>query len=173
MQVRAGGGASEDRPPLKGVGYICARPVNRPNSGTIMSHRAFSKIYYHFTWHVKDNQPLLTHHAMKSFCAIVHAKSKFPPGILILEIGGTENHVHLAIKAPPTLFILNWVGENKGASSHLIIRLANCGVSWQEGYGVVSFKENDVGMVVDYIKNQTAHHASQRLFRDLEETDES
>ena len=107
-----------------------------------MSQRAFSKIYLHFTWHVKDDQSLLNPDALRLFCSIAHEKSKNLPGILILEIGGTENHVHVAIKAPPTLFIPDWVGEIKGASSHVIKRLANRrGFSWQEGYGVVSFRE--------------------------------
>ena len=139
-----------------------------------MSQRAFSKIYLHFTWHVKDDQSLLNPDAMKLFCSIVHEKSKNLPGILILEIGGTKNHVHLAIKAPPTLFIPDWVGEIKGASSHVIKRLTNgWDFSWQEGYGVVSFKERDVGDVVNYIKNQEQHHATQKLIRDLEKTDDS
>jgi len=139
-----------------------------------MSQRAFSKIYLHFTWHVKDDQSLLNSDAVKLFCSIAHEKSKNLPGILILEIGGTTNHIHLAIKAPPMLFIPDWIGEIKGASSHVIKRLTNSRVfSWQEGYGVVSFKESDVRSIVDYIKNQEQHHATQKLIRDFEKTDDS
>jgi hypothetical protein len=67
---------------------------------------------------------------------------------LLHAIGGTEDHIHLAVTVPPTLLASDWIGELKGASAHYVNHaLANRKViEWQSGYGVVSFGEgNAVG----------------------------
>jgi Transposase IS200 like len=63
------------------------------------------------------------------------------PGVLLHAIGGTDDHVPLAVTAPPTLLVSEWIGELKGASAHYGNHtLANRKViEWQTGYGVVSF----------------------------------
>ena len=33
-------------------------------------------------------------------------------------MGGTENHIHLAVSIPPTLLVSDWIGKLKGASAH-------------------------------------------------------
>ncbi len=134
-----------------------------------MPHSAFSKIYLHVTWHVKDDQPLLSSEKTKLCYSIIHEKSKGCRELLIIEIGGTENHLHLAAKVPPTLQIANWIGEIKGSTSFAIKRLTETkGFSWQEGYGIISFREKEIAIIRNYIKNQKEHHASQKLYPDLE-----
>ncbi len=37
---------------------------------------------------------------------------------------------------------------------------------WQEGYGVFSYRQRDVGMIYNYIQNQEEHHSKQ-TFREV------
>jgi len=85
-----------------------------------MRRRVYSEINLHFTWHVKDSQPLITealenrvHHYIVNYA--LQAK-----GVVIHQIGGTETHVHLVVTVPPTVLISDWIGKIKGASSHYV-----------------------------------------------------
>ncbi len=68
------------------------------------------------------------------------------PGAFVHEIGGIENHVHLAVSIPPTLLISEFIGQLKGGSSHEVNQQLGCGkmLEWQTGYGVVSFGTGDL-----------------------------
>jgi putative transposase len=70
-------------------------------------------------------------------------------------IGGTDDHIHLAVSAPPTLLVSDGLGELKAASAYYINhRVANRKLlAWQTGYGVVSFGTRAVPWVVRYIEN--------------------
>jgi putative transposase len=131
-----------------------------------MSKRAYSEINLHFVWHVKASLPIIhetieprLHRYLKSYAL----QSK---GLIFHEIGGTENHIHIAVTIPPTLLISDWIGKIKGASSHYVNhQLANRKIlDWQTGYGVVSFGTKDLEWVVRYIRNQKEHHKKEPSF---------
>lgn len=89
-------------------------------------------------------------------------------------VGGTENHVHVAATIPPSLLISEWIGKLKGGSSFYINHeIANRKLlSWQDGYGVVSFGTKDLKWVIEYVKNQKEHHARGTTKERLERSDE-
>lgn len=92
----------------------------------------------------------LIHRALQTTEALVHA------------VGGTDDHIHMAVSLPPTVAIAQWIGDVKGACSHTINH-GPCGrgaLEWQTGYGVVSFGKGDLRWVVDYVRNQREHHAA-------------
>ncbi|TKJ42142.1 transposase [candidate division LCP-89 bacterium B3_LCP] len=134
-----------------------------------MPHNVYSKIYLHFTWHTKNNEPILKSEVLKALNTFVRSKCEKTKEVLFISFGGIENHVHLAVKVPPSLNIAQWIGEIKGFSSHEIkgsFSLNN--FSWQEGYGVVSFSERDLDTIVEYIENQPKYHKANKLFTSLE-----
>lgn len=91
--------------------------------------------------------------------------------VVVHAIGGTENHVHLAVSIPPTLLLSDWIGQLKGSSSHEAnqrLGLRGKVLEWQGGYGVVSFGTGDLKWVVAYIENQKRHHASGKAVDRLE-----
>lgn len=127
-----------------------------------MARNVYHEINLHITWHTKHNSPVLTPQIENRLHHYLQHKAIETPGIVFHEIGGTEDHVHLAVSIPPTLPISDWVGKMKGASSHYINhQIANRKIlEWQTGYGVVSFGTKDLAWVIRYIKNQKEHHAS-------------
>jgi putative transposase len=135
-----------------------------------MPRNVYSEINLHIVWHTKNNAPVLSdqiearlqqhieHHVLQSEGCIFHG------------IGGTDDHVHLAVSVPPTLLISEWIGRLKGASAHYINNeIANRKLlEWQIGYGVVTFGTRDLPWVLSYVRNQRQHHASGATHQRLE-----
>ena len=127
-----------------------------------MSHNYYSEIHLHVVWHTRDSSPLLvsdvedfTHRFLKQRLVTIE-------GVYVHEIGGTENHVHLALDVSPTILISELVGQLKGACSHEVNQhFSRRGkvLQWQTGYGVVSFGAGDLPWVRSYIRNQRERHA--------------
>jgi len=88
--------------------------------------------------------------------AELHAKNKMKA----IEVGGVEDHVHALLSLPATLAISKAAQLIKGGSSKWVhetfpeYRLFN----WQEKYGAFGVSVSQVDNVVDYIRNQPAHH---------------
>jgi len=138
-----------------------------------VSLRAYREINLHVTWHVKDNGPVLTDAIQTQTHRFLRARAFDTPGVVFHAVGGTDDHLHLAVSIPPTLLISEWVGKLKRGSSHFINHeIANKAVlQWQAGYGVVAFGSKDLPWVADYVRDQRRHHAEGRLFERLERTD--
>ncbi|NLE59084.1 MAG: IS200/IS605 family transposase [Planctomycetes bacterium] len=140
-----------------------------------MPRNVYSEINLHLTWHTKHDAPVLvdaienrTHHYLRH-------RALQTPGVVVHEVGGTADHVHLAISIPPTVVIGGWIGELKGACSHHINHeICNHRVlGWQDGYGVVSFGTKDLPWVTAYVRNQKRHHAEGQTHDRLERTERS
>ncbi len=136
-----------------------------------MSRNYYAEINLHITWHTKNSSPLL----MPTVEPIAHRCLKKriieTPGAYVHEIGGIENHVHLAVSIPPTLTISEWIGELKGGSSHDVnqeVGKRQKVLQWQAGYGVVSFGTKDLPWVRAYIRNQREHHRRRSIHDRLE-----
>lgn len=135
-----------------------------------MSIHAYHEIYLHLTWHTKHNQPILTPEIEDRLQHYLVHRSCETPGVFIYEIGGTKDHLHLAVRVPPTLLLSDWIGKLKGASSHYINHhIADHKVlEWQVGYGVVSFGARALPWVRRYIQRQKEHHANGTITQRLE-----
>jgi putative transposase len=126
-----------------------------------MSRNYYSEINLHLVWHTKDSSPLLVPDVEEFTHRWIKQRLVNTEGVFIHEIGGTENHVHLAIEIAPTILISDFVGQLKGASSHEVNQhFSHRGkvLQWQTGYGVVSFGAGNRDWASRYIRNQRAHH---------------
>ena len=134
-----------------------------------MSSRAYSEVNLHIVWHVKDNSPILRDPVEQHVREFIR-RSAADAKVLVHAIGGTDDHVHLAVGFPVEVSVSDWVGRMKGASSHFINdRILNRkALEWQSGFGVVSFGTRDLPWVVDYIANQRQRHASNEVHDRLE-----
>jgi putative transposase len=125
-----------------------------------MPRNVYWEHYLHFVWRTKDSMPLI-HDRMEPLLRkyIVH-RSLETPGVIVHDVGGIEDHVHLSVSLPPTIAPANWIGDLKGAASHHINH-GPCGagsLAWQTGYGMVSFGKRDLPWVAEYIRSQREHH---------------
>ena len=128
------------------------------------------ELFYHFVWHTKANAPMLTGDVGALAYEFLSHRVLETPEAHLHAVGGIEDHCHLAVSLPPTVELAKWIGQLKGACSHE----TNHGpsglhaIEWQTGYGVVSFGRKDLPWVVQYIRNQRAHHYGGRVFDRLE-----
>ena len=90
-------------------------------------------------------------------------------GGVALEIGGTDNHVHLLLKLKPSLplaHILRFVkaGSSKWMNESQTIKDR---FGWQRGYGAFTVSESQADRVRNYIRSQKFHHMKQSFEDEL------
>lgn len=127
-----------------------------------MPRNTYWEMYFHLVWRTKDSLPVIKPNVEELLYKYLIHRALETPEAIVHAVGGTDDHIHMAVSLPPTIEPAKWVGEIKGASSHHI----NHGprgpgtLAWQAGYGIVTFGQRDLPWVIDYIKNQREHHAA-------------
>ena len=131
------------------------------------------KLYYHFIWGTKNRLPLIDATFEPELYRAIAAKTKEMGGF-VHAIGGTEEHVHLAVSIPPKVAPEKFIGDVKGNSSHYVNHIIKPDFKfyWQDEYGVLSFGEKNLPGIVRYIHNQKQHHADGTLIAAMERMDE-
>ncbi len=125
-----------------------------------MSSHVFHEIFIHLNWHTKHDQPLLRGRTEELAHRALQNKASRMKGVSILELGGTDDHVHLAVQIEPPATISDLVQELKGASAFEVNQLVrHKALEWPRGDGVVSFGRRHLSWVVEYIRHQREHHA--------------
>jgi len=81
-------------------------------------------------------------------------------GHKVLAINGMPDHVHVFFGMRPSQSISDLLQDIKGDSSKWINQrgFVKGRFSWQEGFGAFSYSKSHVDRVIDYIKDQEAHH---------------
>lgn len=74
------------------------------------------------------------------------------------------------VRLPPTATVSTFIGEVKGATAfHVNRNLApKMKLHWQEGYGVLTVRKDELEKVARYIDQQEEHHGKGRLSALLE-----
>lgn len=140
-----------------------------------MSRNYYSEINLHIVWHTKNSLPLLTPEVEHLAHREINRRVIETPGAFVHQIGGIENHIHLAVTVSPTLTPSEWIGKLKGGSAHDVNQQSPTRdkvLQWQTGYGVVSFGKKDLPWVVEYIRSQRDHHAKGSAVERLERIDQ-
>lgn len=77
-----------------------------------------------------------------------------------LQIGGTDNHIHILCVLSRKIALMKLVQEVKAHSSKWIKTKGKKyeNFFWQDGYGAFSVSPNNIFVVINYIKNQREHH---------------
>jgi putative transposase len=137
------------------------------------SSMPYWKLYYHFVFDTKNRLPLINSTLEPELYRAIAAKAQEMDGF-VHAIGGTENHVHLAVSFPPKLAPAKFIGDVKGNSSHYVNHVIKPDFEfyWQDEYGVLSFGEKNLASVVRYIHNQKQHHSVGTLIAGMERMDE-
>ena len=131
------------------------------------------KLYYHFIWGTKNRLPSIESALEPDLYRVIVAKAQDMGGF-VHAIGGTVDHVHLAVSIPPKLAPAKCFGDVKGNSSHYVNHVIKPDFEfyWQDEYGVLSFGERNLALVVRYIHNQKGHHADGTLIAAMERMDD-
>lgn len=135
-----------------------------------MARDAYHEIFLHLVWHTKDNRNIIIPDRQADLYDIVRRRALEGSGVFVHEIGGTRNHVHMAVRIGPTVPVAQWIGKVKGGSAYDINHTCNWPgrIEWQSGYGVLSFGAKDLEWVSQYIRNQEKHHLAGTVYDRLE-----
>ena len=135
-----------------------------------MARTIYAEINLHITWHTKGGARPLKGAIESQWHRHLRNRVMSSEGARCHAIGGTDDHVHLAVSIPPTLTVSDWIGELKGASAYYVNKkVANRKVlEWQSGYGVVGFGTKDLPWVIRYVENQREHHGAGTTHERLE-----
>jgi REP element-mobilizing transposase RayT len=79
---------------------------------------------------------------------------------VLYRINGMENHIHILSDLHPTIALSDYIKEIKTASNIWMKKSGNYPefTSWAEGSCSLTYAYRDKDMIVNYIKNQKAHH---------------
>ncbi len=136
-----------------------------------MGH-AFHQLYYHFVWSTHSRIALIGCECRPELLRIVNEEAKKRGGWPIRH-NAMPDHVHLLVRLPPTVNVSEFIGRVKGAAAHRVneeIR-PSFRLKWQEGYGVLTLRKDELETVSRYIDNQETHHRLGRLSQPLERTE--
>ena len=119
----------------------------------------YTSLHYQFTFSTKNREPWIVptiEGRVWSYIGGIARKHK----ITALQVGGVEDHIHALILAPPTLAPSQIAQFLKGDSSkwnHEEFSRMRA-FEWQDGYGAFTVSRSQIHEVIEYIKNQRAHH---------------
>ncbi len=125
-----------------------------------MFHRHI-ELYLHFIWRTWDRHRWIDTALQPHLHAVVASVAR-KQGCSFVEVGGVSEHVHVLVRAPPTVAPSDLVRHLKGISSH--VAHAELGVdssfTWSEGYALFSVDHSDVDSLAEYIRDQPRRHAT-------------
>lgn len=112
----------------------------------------------HIIFSTKNRLPLIKEETSPTLHAYL-AGAVRQQGCECVRVGGVADHVHVALKLPPTKMAAKVVSEIKTGSSSWMKTQGVARFAWQRGYGLFSVSPADVDALVRYIDQQKAHHA--------------
>lgn len=121
--------------------------------------QSLSQILLHIIFSTKNRVPLIEQrieNELHSYLASIFNNHD----CYAHQVGGIENHVHIACNFNRTITVSKLIEEVKTSSSKWIKTKGDNyhQFSWQNGYGVFSFSMSQLQLVKEYIMQQREHH---------------
>ena len=129
----------------------------------------YTEIYYHLVWTTKMREEMISPEVAASLYPCLKAICR-EKGVTIHALNGMPDHIHLACTLPTTVALADLMHRLKGSSAHLINGLleGRLALTWQLGYGALTFAQRDLMRVTAYIQNQQRHHRAGTLSEKME-----
>ena len=118
---------------------------------------SYTNLLYHIVYATKDRAPLITNILRPRLHEYLGGTVRALGGIA-LEVNGTNDHVHVLARLPPTISVSHFLGKLKSGSSGWARRQTNGRFGWQARFGAFTVSESQVERVRKYIRNQEEHH---------------
>lgn len=121
--------------------------------------QSLSHILLHIIFSTKDRVPHLSAGIRPDLHAYL-AGTVRDLGCECYRVGGTADHVHLAIQLPRTLTVAKVIEILKSSSSKWIKTKSPAleNFAWQRGYGAFSISHTHLDLLIQYIDGQEEHH---------------
>ncbi|MGI8811749.1 MAG: IS200/IS605 family transposase [Pyrinomonadaceae bacterium] len=122
----------------------------------------YSHCYNHIVFSTKDRVDFIDAQIETRVWAYIGGMAR-KHGMTALQVGGVDDHIHTLVSSPPSVAPSKIAQVLKGDSSYGIHNEFQSlkKFAWQAGYAVFSVSRSHAPRVIDYIKNQRAHHTKQ------------
>lgn len=127
-----------------------------------MAH-SFTISAFHIVFSTKHREPLISPETQPILWKYLAGIAR-NHAMVVLGVGGTDNHAHILVSLPPDTSLASAVRDLKSNSSRWM-RQTDREFAWQEGYGAFSVSVPQLERVKHYIANQQAHH-QKKTFED-------
>lgn len=131
----------------------------------------FWRLFYHVVWSTKNRMPVIDERTEAALTQAIPGVAR-QHGCWTQAIGFMPEHVHLAISIPPRIAVADAIKTIKGSTSymlnHELAETIDDWPGWQNEYGIVSFSEKNLPIVIDYVTHQREHHAANTIIAGLE-----
>lgn len=131
--------------------------------------QSLSQIYIHLVFHVRYDGITVKEQDLPRLYAyldgIIANKHS-----LVIQIGGTQDHVHILCTLPRTISVSDFVEDIKKCSSKWLKTVSpDYGkFAWQGGYGVFSVSVSQLDNTRKYICSQKEHHQNKSFQEEYE-----
>lgn len=115
---------------------------------------------YHFVWATWQRQPMILPQRAPVLFTITRSVSE-QLNAPVFALNAMPDHVHLAVQVPPTIALSLYIQRIKGRSAHDWndgLAVDEPKLRWQQGYGVITFGDQQLAAVRDYIDRQEQHY---------------
>jgi REP element-mobilizing transposase RayT len=129
--------------------------------------QSFAQIFLHIVFAAKERRALIhpsIHEDLYAYLGGICRRLKSET----LQVGGTENHVHILCTLPRSLCPGDLLEHLKKSSSRWL-RLKDRRFNWQNGYGVFSIGASGVAALRRYIQEQEKHHRRRTFEEEFQE----
>jgi len=117
------------------------------------------QIYVHIVFSTKDRAPFLEDKAFRERLHAYLVGACGGQGCPSLQVGGVEDHIHALVRLGKSIEVATLIREIKKESSKWVKSESSLqDFHWQSGYGAFSVSPSHVMSVVQYIRDQEAHH---------------
>lgn len=119
----------------------------------------FTNLLFHIVFSTKSRARLIGDDIKDDLYAYIGGIIRNRRGVL-LEIGGTADHVHLAARFRADASVADMVRDFKSNSTNWHKRQLESSIrfGWQTGYAAFSVSESQLAAVRKYIRRQQEHH---------------
>ena len=119
----------------------------------------FTQICYHVVFSTKGRRPTFKADRRQDLFRYVWGILKHRE-CHVYRINGVEDHIHILTSLHPTVSLADLVKDIKTGSSLWIKResVFPMFANWQDGYGAFTHSQEQVALLIEYIKGQEEHH---------------
>jgi putative transposase len=123
-----------------------------------MAH-TFSHLLTHIVFSTKDRAPLLDADLKPRLFAYMGGIIRELDGQVMI-INGPTDHVHILTTIPARISLSDFMRDLKANSSGWVHKEfpKHGNFGWQTGYGAFAVSHSNLGLVLEYIRNQEKHH---------------
>ncbi len=122
--------------------------------------QSLSLVILHIVFSTKDRAPVLIEPLRSKLHAYLATVARDTESDCY-RVGGTADHVHLAIRMSRTTTVAQLVKDLKTSSSQWLKAQSLTDFAWQRGYGAFSVSPSGLEALRRYIDTQEEHHRKQ------------